>query len=161
MTLSLPTYLMPRFIEREEVLYQEHSNHLSFNSNRKSISVTASNSYLVRKGDNLNSIAKAHNISLEQLKTWNGLETNFLIEGQRLVVTSKKELIPEPQKALQKNVLHQKSNRQINNYTVQHGDTLFKISRKFGNISIAELKTMNDLHNVNYLKPGTQLRIKN
>lgn len=163
MTLTLPTYLMPRFLEREGALYQEHANHLSFKPNKKVISVTASNSYLVRKGDNLNSIAKAHNISLEQLKTWNGLETNFLIENQRLVVTSKKELMSEPQRDLQENILYQKSksNRRTSNYTVQHGDTLFKISRKFGNISIAELKTMNNLHNVNYLKPGTQLRIKN
>ena len=45
-------------------------------------------------------------------------------------------------------------------YTVEYGDTLFKISRKFGNIPISELRIMNDLDNVNYLKPGTKLKIK-
>lgn len=163
MTLSLPTHLTSLFLEKEASLYQQCSNQYSTKSSGKVIAVTASNSYLVRKGDNLNSIAKTHNISLEQLKTWNGLETNFLIEGQRLVVTPKEYLIAQPKRTVQNTVFKQetKSKAQRNNYTVQHGDTLFKISRKFGNISIAELKTMNNLQDINYLKPGTQLKIKN
>ena len=164
MTLSLPTYLMPDFIEKERALYQEGLGKHKLKSSSKVIAVTAANSYLVRQGDNLNSIAKSHHISLEQLKTWNGLETNFLISGQRLVITSKKELNPGPIDRDQNSIQASKTKVNIlstsKNYTVQYGDTLFKISRKFGNVSVSELRNMNNLNDINYLKPGTQLRIK-
>jgi membrane-bound lytic murein transglycosylase D len=48
---------------------------------------------------------------------------------------------------------------QITNYTVEYGDTLFKISRKFENVSIPQLRSWNNLNDVNYLKPGTLLKI--
>jgi len=50
---------------------------------------TAYNSYIVQNMDNLPRIAKKHGISLGQLKKWNGLQTDFLIKGQRLVITDK------------------------------------------------------------------------
>jgi membrane-bound lytic murein transglycosylase D len=112
----------------------------------------------------LNSIANKHGISIAQLKIWNGLDSNFLISGQRLVVTDRKEQVPgtlkkeAPQEKVLVQGVHYKN--QFINYTVEHGDTLFKISRKFGNVPISELRTLNDLDNVNYLKPGTRLKIK-
>ena len=130
----------------------------------KVIGVTATNSYLVRNGDNLNSIAKIHGISLEQLKIWNGLDTNFLIAGQRLVITSKKTALLKPItdsgiNQTSKSTLLEKTNGFIH-YTVEHGDTLFKISRKFNNIPISELRISNNLHDVKYLKPGMELKIR-
>ena len=164
MSLTLPVNMMPVFLENESEAYHNKSNSDKSQTNRV-IGVTATNSYLVRKGDNLNSIAKSHGISLEQLKIWNGLDTNFLIEGQRLVITSKKiaRLKPTSNSGLNQNrktTLHAKTNGFIN-YTVEHGDTLFKISRKFDNIPISELRITNNLHDVNYLKPGMELKIRN
>ena len=134
-------------------------------SSNKVIGVTATNSYLVKKGDNLGSIAKMHGISLEQLKIWNGLETNFLIEGQRLVISSKKEALLQ---SLTESGMNQNSEKTWSsktngfiNYTVEYGDTLFKISRKFDNIPISELRITNSLDHVNYLKPGMELKIRN
>ncbi len=163
MTLSLPANKMANFLENESELYRNPSNYKR-SSSSKVIKVNATNSYLVRNGDNLNSIAKAHGISLEQLKIWNGLETNFLISGQRLVITSKKVTFIKP--SAKSDNLHTnkasmlKSTEGFIKYVVEYGDTLFKISKKFDNVSISELRTTNNLHDVNYLKPGMELIIR-
>jgi len=98
------------------------------------------------------------------LKTWNGLNSNFLISGQRLVVTDRKKDIINTSKKVKSMEISQlkgsETNGQFTNYTVEYGDTLFKISRKFGNIPISELRILNGLDNVNYLKPGTKIKIK-
>jgi len=164
MSLTLPVDMMPVFLDNEGKIYQNQSNHKKSSSN-KVIGVTATNSYLVKKGDNLGSIAKMHGISLEQLKIWNGLETNFLIEGQRLVISSKKEALLQ---SMTESGMNQNSEKTWSsktngfiNYTVEYGDTLFKISRKFDNIPISELRITNSLDHVNYLKPGMELKIRN
>ena len=42
-------------------------------------------------------------------------------------------------------------------YTVQHGDSLWKISRKFG-VKIDQLRALNSLE-TDQLKPGTELTL--
>ena len=163
-TLSLPVRLIPEFLAAEKELYQKDLVIRKKSKISKVIPLTLENSYLVKEGDNLSRIAIKHHISLEQLKIWNGLDTNFLIAGQRLVVTDRELTKPD---SLEKFTLNELSKMQsvqqtsgFSSYTVQHGDTLFKISRKFGNVPIADLRNLNELHNVNYLKPGTSLKIR-
>jgi len=164
MTLTLPVNLIPRFMASETELYNRANRTENIQVTSKVIPITVLNSYLVTNGDNLSSIAKKHQISLEQLKNWNGLDSNFLISGQRLVVTDRKKYTGNISKKVKliENDQTQESEAKngFANYTVEYGDTLFKISRKFGNISISDLRIMNDLDNVNYLKPGTKLKIK-
>ena len=164
MTLTLPVTLMPRFLAAEKTLYDKAFGAENHKGNSKIIPISTFNSYLVREGDNLHTIAKKHRISLIQLKTWNGLDSNFLISGQRLVVTNQKSSgfnkIKEAGKEKNNKLKEFQNTNQFTNYTVEYGDTLFKISRKFGNIPISELRAMNALENINYLKPGMKLRIR-
>lgn len=51
-------------------------------------SFAASSSYTVKKGDTLYSIAKAYNISVTQLKAWNGLKSNIIYPQQNLKLTN-------------------------------------------------------------------------
>lgn len=165
MSLTLPITLMTRFLESEKDLYTNPLNSKKKHTVSKVIPITAFNSYLVLDGDNLNSIAKKHKISLAQLKIWNGLDSNFLISGQRLVVTDSKiqNVKDNIREDLQEKNVTQQSliATKYADYTVEHGDTLFKISRKFGNIPISELRSMNNLEDINYIKPGTRLKIRN
>jgi membrane-bound lytic murein transglycosylase D len=161
MTLSLPLNYMPRFLEKENDLYK-NSDFLSKKSVESTIiPIKSDNSYTVQKGDNLQNIARRHHISVQQLKSWNGLQTDFLIEGQSLVITDKKiisskETLNSAASAPNKT---EKNKGKLIEYTVAYGDTLFKISRKLGNISIPQLRSWNKLSDVNYLKPGTILHI--
>ena len=49
-------------------------------------SFAASSTYTVNKGDTLYSIASKHNITVKQLKTWNGITSNIIHPNQKLNV---------------------------------------------------------------------------
>jgi len=94
--------------------------------------------YVVKKGDTLYSIAKAQNVSVTQLREWNGLKTDSLKIGQVLTLS----------KVAQTYVMH----------TVKKGETLYKISKKYG-VSLTDLKTLNGLKS-DTVSIGQVLKIK-
>ena len=178
--LTLPINLVSEFVEKENIIY--NSDVVSKVENKNStIKISKYNSYKVENGDNLNRIASKFNITIERLKKWNGLQTDYLIIGQRLVITDKNEVTLQNSKLSKYNnnastnpfspevspifsseatvdpPLKTDENYQI--YIVKEGDTLFNISRKFSNVSIEQIRTWNKLLEVRYLKPGTKLKI--
>lgn len=89
---------------------------------------TAENTYIVKSGDSLWSIAKKYNISVNELKRLNNLTSNTLRIGQVLKINEQETDINE------------------NTYIVQKGDSLYSIANKY-NISIDDLKKANNLTN--------------
>ncbi|RUA12780.1 MAG: lytic transglycosylase [Flavobacteriia bacterium] len=146
--LVLPKNKISDFIRFEEKIYSDKPARQT----SKIIKVSPYNSYKVKKGDNLSRIASKFNIRLEQLKMWNGLETNYLIEGQHLVISDKNNF--------HKLSLNKNKEREIKTYIVQKGGSLFIISRKFPDVSVNQLKEWNNLHSENNLEPGIKLIIK-
>ena len=96
--------------------------------------------YIVKSGDTLWSIARLNNITVDELKKINNLNSNMLTIGQKLKINTKI------------------SNDQTN-YTVKSGDTLYSIANKYG-ISVDELKSSNGLTS-NILSIGETLVIPN
>lgn len=45
-------------------------------------------------------------------------------------------------------------------HTVEPGDTLFSISQRYQGVSVAELKTLNNIRDIHSLKPGMKLKVK-
>ncbi|MCK0132356.1 transglycosylase SLT domain-containing protein [Flavobacteriaceae bacterium F08102] len=116
------------------------------------------NSHLVKAGDNLRKIAAKYAITIEQLKKWNGLQTDYLIEDQRLVITDQE--IANPIKPTANMVIKpQLPKVAYTSYTVQEGDSLFLISKKFNNVTVNDLREWNNLWDSSYVKPGTTLQI--
>lgn len=111
------------------------------------------NSYTVHQGDNFSRIANKFNITIAQLKKWNGLQTDYIIEGQRLVITDKTETTTAVSPEKSQDISYE-------TYTVKEGDSLFLISKRFPDTSISQLRSWNNLWGVNYIKPGTKLKIK-
>lgn len=179
--LTLPKDLIHKFIENERLFYETTKQNNNNEDKSNSIKITEFNSYEVKNGDNLNRIAIKHHISLQQLKKWNGLQTNYLIAGQRLVITDKTydtikqnnlshynnksikiPFSPEISSNFSPNIFQKKDPRIINNfetYIVKEGDTLFNISRRYSKVSVDQLRNWNDINNVKFLKPGTKLKI--
>ena len=83
----------------------------------------SNNSYIVKSGDTLYSIAKQYNTSVSDLKQINGLTSDILSIGQVLKIPSTSESIV---------------------YTVKKGDTLYSIAKEFGT-------TVNAITNLNNL----------
>ena len=93
--------------------------------------------YQVKKGDTLYSIANKYGITLQELKAINDLNNDVLSIGQLLKVPSGLSL--------------------ANSYTVDTGDTLYSIAKKF-NTTVPKLKEANNLVS-NMLSIGQKLII--
>ncbi len=98
---------------------------------------TDTNTYTVKSGDSLWSIANKYNTTANELKKLNNLTTNTLQIGQTIKVPQ----IAQIQKT----------------YTVQMGDSLWSIARK-NNTTVNELKSLNNL-TTNTLQIGQTLKI--
>jgi membrane-bound lytic murein transglycosylase D len=113
--------------------------------------------YRVKSGDVLGGIAQRHHVRLDDIKKWNNLRNNMIHPGQRLniwVLPSMSASIGKPSPTSNPIVVAPDSKT----YTVQPGDTLWDISKKFQGLSIDKIRTLNNLKG-NKLQPGQKLII--
>ena len=100
--------------------------------------------YYVQAGDSLWSIARKFDTTVEEIKKLNNLSTNLLNINQRLLIPkSTDNNISEEQKYYE--------------YTVQKGDTLYSIAKKY-NSNVNELLKYNNLDST-LLSLGQKIRI--
>ena len=102
------------------------------------------NIYIVKKGDSLYSIANKYNTTIDELKRINNLTSNILSIGQVLKLPSDK--VSDIEK--EENTI---------SYTVQKGDSLYSIARKY-DTTIDRIKKLNNL-TTNLLSIGQVLLI--
>ena len=103
--------------------------------------------YTVRRGDNLSQIARQHNSSVAAQRQANNLNGNLINVGQKLIV---------PQAGGTLLADSQSTSRQ-RTYTVQSGDSLYSIARRF-NVQVRQLKAWNGVDTL--LQPGQQLPLQ-
>ncbi len=104
--------------------------------------------YQVQKGDNLFSIAKKFNVSLEDLKKWNNLEDLNVQLGSKIALANNEETTKADEP---------KTETKIVEYKVKKGDNIGSIAHKF-NSSIDDIKEWNGLED-NNIKVGTSLTV--
>jgi len=95
--------------------------------------------YKVKKGDSLYKIATQHQTTVSKIKSLNGLRSNVIYVGQSLEISQS----------------HSNVTSSPSIYTVQKGDSLWKISKKF-NVSVSKLKNWNHVKN-DFLAIGQKL----
>ncbi len=94
--------------------------------------------YTVKSGDTLYSIARKYNTTVDEIKTLNNLSSNILTIGQILKI---------PTKSIDNYI----------KYTVKSGDSLYSIAKKY-NTTVNEIKSLNNLSS-NLLQIGQILNI--
>lgn len=94
--------------------------------------------YIVKKGDSLYSIARKYSTTIDKIKDLNNLTTNLLSIGQVLLIPTDTNL--------------------ETTYTVQKGDSLYSIAKKY-DTTVDRLKQLNNLKS-NLLSIGQILIVR-
>ena len=96
--------------------------------------------YIVKRGDTLYSIARSYNTTVDAIKSLNNLSSDVLSIGQMLRIPVKES-----------------GGSVSTTYTVQAGDTLYSIARRY-NTTVDAIKSLNHLSS-NVLSIGQVLKI--
>ncbi len=117
--------------------------------------------YTVKQGDTFYSISKALDVTVAELKQWNGISSNNLEIEQELVYYSQDSNSPQDVLVVEEDTssLISKSTSTPNTYyLVKSGDSLYKIARD-NDMTVQQLKELNNLTS-NTLRIGQQLAVK-
>lgn len=106
--------------------------------------------HTVQSGDTLWGISRQYQISVDEIRRLNNMSDASLSLGQRLQVS-----VDSPSYGSGNTATASSPNTSV--YTVQAGDSLWRIATKF-NISVNEIKALNNLSS-NALSLGQQLRV--
>ena len=112
--------------------------------------------YVVKKGDNLYSIARDNNVSVDTIKQDNGLTSNTLTIGQNLKIRIPSGSGVVIEECFGAEYTPPDSTNTIT-YTVKKGDNLYNIANKY-NTSVTVIMNLNNLTSTN-LSVGQQLKI--
>jgi membrane-bound lytic murein transglycosylase D len=116
----------------------------SSSTNRVSVTKQSQQLHIVQSGDTWWDIAKNYDIDVASLTTWNKKSPSDVLQpGQKLIIWSTSTSSDSKSKVT---------------YTIQPGDTLWKISR-LHNVSVDELREWNGLNSRSLLTPGQNLTL--
>lgn len=125
----------------------------------------------VKSGDTVWQLANKYGVSMSQLEKSNHLKNGVIYAGQKLVLSSSKTTTTNTTTTTTKTTtkkanaaaasvssLPSTSTATASTYTVKSGDTLWKISKKYG-VSLAQLKQWNGLKS-DMIAVGQKLAVK-
>ena len=109
---------------------------------------TGSITYTVRRGNTLSQIAKAYGVTVAHIVEINNIQNpNLIYPGQKLRITESSNTN-----------LNSVVQNNYTTYTVRRGDSLWRISRRYG-VSISYLVSLNRIQSPNLIYPGQNIRI--
>jgi membrane-bound lytic murein transglycosylase D len=145
--LRLPRTQMATFVSNEDKVYAFAK--AEFEKREKPLpellKPQTSITYRVRRGDYLGKIADKYGVRISQIKKWNRLRSNKLRIGQRLKIMTRGSYTSAKKAA-------------SNKHLVKRGDSLWKISKKYG-VTVNQLKKLNP-DKARNLKPGMTIELK-
>jgi len=120
--------------------------------------------HIVKSGESLGLIAGKYNVTVNELMNWNNLSSSKVIAGQKIKIqgggsqkptttpgTNVKTPASKPAKL-------SATSTHYFYYTIQSGDNLWDLADQF-NVTVAQIKKLNDISNASYLKPGQKIKI--
>ncbi len=135
--------------------------------------------YTVKDGDNLGFIAEWYKIGLSDLRYWNDIYGNTIRVGQKLAIfvdPAKADYFSkinnmtfdEKQKMIGQTIPVNQSvtttsadtDSEFVIYTVQYGDTIWDIVKKFDNVTTTEVLALNNISDPGKIQVGQKLKIK-
>ena len=167
--LTLPETKMGAFVNNEDKIYN-HFKTDSLNSKNVLAMQETTKTYVVKSGEHLSSIAKKYNCSVAEIKTWNGITSNTVKPGKRLTIyvyekkPAERKAVVQSEKSENKTISSTENKEPKNTsanfkfYTIQKGDSLYRIAQK-NNTTVEEIKRLNNF-GANYnLLPGKKIKV--
>lgn len=162
--LRLPYTYTTAFIENEDSLYTHKADTYLNPATLKKIVDGADGErivYRVKNGDYLGRIASRYRCSVAQIKRWNGLRSNNIRVGQRLVIyrggSSSSSASASHASTEKKSTTTASAPANATTYVVKKGDVLGKIAEMHG-CTVAQLKQWNGLSS-NNIQIGQKLKV--
>ena len=113
----------------------------------------------VKSGESLGRLAEKYNTSISRIRAWNNIKGNNIQSGSRLIVGKTEVEIPQTGMAQKQPSKVTSSQKDYFFYTVQQGDTLWKIAQKYNGVSVDDLIRLNNLGNNNKITPGQKIKV--
>lgn len=125
--------------------------------------------YKVRKGDFLGRIAKRYGTTVQNIKKWNGLRSDRISIGQRLVLYTAKANVNNRVNNIQtkQHIAAGKKNAKLPYmpekyvyHTVKKNENCWSIAQKYEGVTQDSILELNQITNPNSLRVGQKIRIK-
>ena len=165
--LRLPYTYTNAFIEHEDSVYTHKYDEFFNPTTIKKIQDGADGErivYVVKNGDYLGRIASRNRCTVAQIKRWNGLKSNNIRVGQRLVIyrggggpSTSSSSSSTAAVAPSSSSSSTQSSTPTGTYTVKSGDTLSGIATRHG-VTVNQLKQWNGLTS-NNIRVGQKLKL--
>ena len=171
--LRLPYQYTNAFIDCEDSLYTHKADTYFNPATLKRIKDGGDGErivYRVQSGDYLGRIATKYRVSVSQIKRWNGLKSNDIRVGQKLIIyrggkapaTSNTSSTAKPATSTTKPATTPKpvvaANGEYITYTVQSGDSFYSISKNYPGVSAQNIMDFNGIES-SKLQPGMTIKI--
>ena len=168
--LRIPYNYTNAFIDCEDSLYR-HKADVYFNpTTLKKLKDGGDGErivYRVQNGDYLGRIATKYRVTVNQIKRWNGLKSNNIRVGQRLIIyrggkgpvsssSSSSVKTASTQTPAAKPVLSASGDYMT--YTVQSGDSFYQIAKQYPGVSAQNIMDFNGIDS-SKLRPGMKIKI--
>ena len=119
-------------------------------STANTTTTSSKGTYTVVSGDSVWSIANKNNISMDQLRSINNIQNDFVYPGQQLSITGASTTSTSSSTT--------STTASAGTYTVASGDSVWGIANQFG-ISTDQFIQWNNIQN-NFIYPGQSVRVK-
>lgn len=172
--LILPNDQVGPFVMNEDKIY----NYVKTDSVLASMTVQQiQKTHTVKKGEHINSIAKKYKVSVDEIRKWNNLSSNYLKTGQKLIIyqpvttpatastpdppksTTQTTVVKDPPKAETSTTNAASGTATYKYYTVKKGDSLWSIAQANGT-TVDELKRLNGYGDKVVLHVGDKIKVK-
>jgi FOG: LysM repeat len=164
--LKLPAAHTYAFVENEDTIYVHGADSLladALNNAADTKSTRERIVHITQRGENLYTVGNKYGVTAKDIRTWNGLGSNRVAVGKKLVLYVDNGGIAFASSAkantstTTKNVV-MKGEEGYLSYTVQSGDSLYSISKKYPGVTITLIQRTNNMTGTR-LRPGQVLKI--
>ena len=117
--------------------------------------------YKIQSGDTLSHIAKRFNVSVDSIRSANGISGSRIVAGKTITIPSidqsKIDATPRPQPSAPSYTASTTTNHE-GNYVVKSGESLSVIAKRFG-VSVSDLMQWNNISDARKLRAGQALQV--